>query len=224
LNLYSYPLSVPGYDSNPPTTEEVAAWAAREHKRREAWAAGPTQGEQEDWARQYRWRAAVGLSESRLGPSPDEITDWAERERRRRQTWLAGPTDEEKRGWRRRRERQRPDNFSDASAPMSAEDEVDAWAQRERQRRQAWLTGPTDDEKRRWARRETSNWGPSVSALEGDVREWTDRWMRDADLASKGTFRALSRLPFALWSYLVESGRTFEEDFYEPPLRRRVRF
>jgi hypothetical protein len=221
--MYSDPLNVPGYDPDQPTPEEVDAWAAREHKRREAWAAGPTQGEQEDWARQYRWRATVGLSESRLGPSPDEITDWAERERRRRHAWLAGPTDDEKREWLRRRERRRPDNFA-AGAPMSADDEVEAWAERERQRRQAWLGGPTEDEKLRWARRETINWGPTVSTLEGNVREVTDRWLRDADLASKGTLRALSRLPFTLWSYLVESGRAFEEDFYEPPPRRRVRF
>ena len=108
--------------------------------------------------------------------------------------------------------------------PISVEDEVEAWAERERQRRQAWLAGPTEDEKRRWARHENPESGPRVSRFEGDLREMRDRWIRDTDLASKGALRALSRLPFALWSYLVQSGRGFEEEFYEPPPRRRVRF
>jgi hypothetical protein len=87
--VFSDPLNVPGYDPDQPTAEEVDAWASREHKRRQAWAMGPTPGEQEDWGRLYRWRAAIGLEESRLGPSPEEVADWAERERRRRQAWLA---------------------------------------------------------------------------------------------------------------------------------------
>ena len=61
-------------------------------------------------------------------------------------------------------------------------------------------------------------------AVEADVHEMAGRWIRDADLAAKGTLHALSRLPFALWSSLVRSGRAFEDDFYEPPPRRRVRF
>ena len=66
--------------------------------------------------------------------------------------------------------------------------------------------------------------GPAVSSVEADVRDMANRWIRDAELAAKGTLHALSRLPFALWSSLVRSGRAFEDDFYEPPPRRRVRF
>ena len=110
------------------------------------------------------------------------------------------------------------------SQRRATEDQVELWAQQERQRRQAWVAGPTDEEKRLWARRETPRFGPAVSSVEADVREMADRWIRDADLAAKGTLHALSRLPFALWSSLVRSGRAFEDDFYEPPPRRRVRF
>jgi hypothetical protein len=220
--VYSDPLNVPGYDPDHPTVEEVDAWASREHKRRQAWAVGPTPGEQEDWARRYRWRAALGLEESRLGPSPEEVADWAERERRRRHAWLSGPTDDEKRERLRRLDR-RPASSSTAPA-ASPEDEVELWAQQERQRRQAWLAGPTEEERRRWGRRETPRFSDTVSSVEADVHDLAGRWIRDLDLAAKGTLHTLSRLPFAVWSHLVDSGRTVEDDFYEPPPRRRVRF
>ena len=219
----SDPLNVPGYDPDQPTAEEVDAWASREHKRRQAWAVGPTPGEQEDWGRLYRWRAAIGLEESRLGPSPEEVADWAERERRRRQAWLAGPTDNEKRERLRYLEHRRPADSSPEPAALP-EDMVEQWAQQERQRRQAWLAGPTEEEKVRWARRETPRFSGTMSSVEADVRDMAGRWIRDADLAAKGTIHTLSRLPFAVWSYLLRSGRTFEDDFYEPPPRRRVRF
>ena len=32
--------------------------------------------------------------------------------------------------------------------------EVDAWAEREKNRREAWLAGPSDAEKREWSRRQ----------------------------------------------------------------------
>ena len=116
-----------------------------------------------------------------------------------------------------------PSSSSDdpASGP---EDQIEQWVQQERRRRQAWVAGPTDEEKRLWARRETPRFGPAAPTVEADVREMADRWIRDADLAAKGTLHALSRLPFALWSSLVRAGRAFEDDFYEPPPRRRVRF
>ena len=221
--MYSDPVNVPGYDPDQPTVEEVDAWASREHKRRQAWAAGPAPGEQEDWARRYRWRAAIGLEESRLGPSPEEVADWAEREHRRRQAWLAGPTDEEKRERLRHLERRSSTSSSDEPA-SGTEDQIEQWAQQERQRRQAWVAGPTDEEKRLWARRQTPRFGPAVSSVEQDVRDMADRWIRDADLAAKGTLHALSRFPFALWSSLVRAGRAIEHDFYEPPPRRRVRY
>ena len=75
-----------------PTQEEVDAWAAREHRRRAAWLAGPDEDERRDWTRRYRWRATLGLEESRLAPAREDVEFWAEREHKRRQAWLEGAT------------------------------------------------------------------------------------------------------------------------------------
>ena len=84
-----------------PTPDEIEVWAAREHKRRAAWLAGPSEEEKQEWARRYRWRGALGLEESRLGPTREDIELWAEREHKRRQAWLEGPNAMEKHDWAR---------------------------------------------------------------------------------------------------------------------------
>ena len=48
------PLRDPRDEPLQPTPEEAGAWAGRERKRREAWLAGPTQAEQDDWVRRHR--------------------------------------------------------------------------------------------------------------------------------------------------------------------------
>ena len=100
-----------------PTREEIEAWAAREHKRREAWAGGPTDAEKQAWARRYRRRALLGLAESRLPPSPEDVEQWAKRERKRREAWAAGPTEEEKAEWAERRRFRAPAVMIRATAP-----------------------------------------------------------------------------------------------------------
>jgi hypothetical protein len=108
------------------------------------------------------------------------------------------------------------------------EEEIKAWAEQERGRRQAWLEGPTEDEKQRWIRREIGGgeWEglPSTPVIETELLEAADRLLREADLAAKGSLVALARAPLAVWSYLMRSGRMFEEALYQPPSRRRVRF
>src|SRR5512143_3269811 len=115
-----------------PTAEEIEAWAAREHKRRAAWLAGPNDDERQEWARRYRWRATVGLAESRLGPTQEDIDVWAEREHKRRQAWLGGPTDAEKRS--RANREHRIAAVTGSTPPV--DEEVEEWAAREQQRRQ----------------------------------------------------------------------------------------
>lgn len=67
----------------------------------------------------------------------------------------------------------------------SVEDpDVAEWAEREHQRRQAWLKGPTEDEKRAWARRHgRRSYGPSVASGpydpyddSGPTDEEVDKW------------------------------------------------
>jgi hypothetical protein len=110
---------------------------------------------------------------------------------------------------------------------LPTQEEVDAWAEEERRRRRAWLAGPTENEKRRWIRKQTGRFWEGMSGRWEPDRELVDsaeRLLRDAELAAKGSIDVLLRAPFALWSYLVRSGRRFEQEGYEPPPRRRVRF
>jgi hypothetical protein len=216
----------PRYEPLEPTPDEVEAWASRERMRREAWLAGPTEDEQDGWARRYRQRAALGFAESRLAPSRDDIAEWAQREHKRRQAWLEGPTEQEKRDWARGYRRRRLTGLPESDLPPT-EDEINAWAGRERARRRAWLEGPTEEEKQRWIRSERGGiWGdvPSGPEIDSELLDVADRVLREADLATKGSLVALTRAPFAIWSYLVRSGRRFEDDFYQPPPRRLVRF
>jgi hypothetical protein len=214
----------PRFQTLEPGPEEIAAWAEREHRRREAWLAGPGEEEQQEWARRYRRRASFGLEESRLGPTKEDVDRWAEREHVRRQAWLAGPTEEEKRRWAR-------DFASRASRgplgeplPPSAE-EVKEWAAREKQRRQGWAAGPTEEEKEGWARREAQGvWADWSFDFPGGLSDAAQRFLREVELAGKGSLYALSRAPMMLWSYFVRAGRAFEQEFYQQPPRGRVRY
>ena len=208
-----------------PTADEIDAWAVREHKRRAAWLAGPSEDEKQDWARRHRWRAAVGLAESRLGPTSEDIELWAEREHKRRAAWLAGPTDAEKRTWASRARRI---DAGTGSAPPSDE-AIEEWAARETQRRQEWLAGPSETEKQDWAGRQSGGFLDDMLNLPAmlestDLPEAAQRFLREAELAGKGTVYALSRAPLKLWSYLIRAGRAFEDDSAQQPRRRRVRY
>ena len=222
------PLRDPRDAALQPTPEEVEAWASRERKRREAWMAGPTEHERHEWARRYRRRSPLGFGEARLGPTDDEVAEWAEREHKRRQAWLAGPTDEEKREWAHR-SRETAVVAGRQTELLPTQEEIDAWADEERRRRQAWLAGPTEYEKQRWIRRQTGRFWegmPIPGGWEPDTElvDSAERLLRDAELAAKGSIDVLLRAPFAVWSYLVRSGRRFEQEGYQPPPRRRVRF
>lgn len=204
------------------TAAEAQAWADREHKRRAAWIAGPDEEEKSEWARRYRRRAALGLEESRLGPSREEIEAWAGREQRRRVEWSEGPSDEEKRAWASRQRLRSFAGLAESSLPVSSE-ETEAWARREAERRKAWLAGPTEEEKREWSRR--GGLRAAGRRLLGEGASYSDlasRLLREAELAGKGSFWALASAPAAIWSYLVREGRRFEREASEPPRRGRV--
>lgn len=223
----SEPRVDPRNSSLPPTPEEIEAWAEREHQRRAAWLAGPSDEEKQEWARRYRRRAAFGFEESRLGPTRQEIDQWAEREHKRREAWLAGPTSAEKQEWARQHRSAAPE-ATDQPLPPS-EEEIEGWCAHERQRRQEWLAGPSEEEKQEWTRRQAGGLLDDLMsfpgmALPSDVSEAAQRLLRDVELAGKGTFYALSRVPRSVWSYLVRAGEVFEEEFYQKPRRSRIRF
>ncbi len=209
-----------------PSQEEIDAWAAREHKRREAWASGPTDAEKQAWARRYRRRALLGLTESRLPPSSEDVEEWARSESKRREAWIAGPTEEEKAAWAQRHRFRALAGLSE-SALAPTREEIDAWAERERKRRRDWLAGPGDEEKRRWALRESGGFFGDwmrAPAAESELYDLAGRFFREAELAAKGSLYALSRAPWALWSYFLRSGERFDEELSQrPPRRSRVR-
>lgn len=222
----SDPLRDPRYEPLPPTPEEIEAWADGEHKRREAWLTGPSPEEKEEWSRRYRRRAALGLAESRLPASPEDVAAWAEREHKRRQAWIAGPAEDDKREWARSYRRRVRTGIEESDRPPTPE-EIEAWAEQERRRRKDWLAGPTEEERQRWIRRETGGpWADllSLPLLETGLFDNAHRFLREAELAGKGSLFALARAPIEMWSYFIRAGRRFEEELYQQPQRRRVRF
>ena len=94
---------------------------------------------------------------------------------------------------------------------------------------QEWLAGPSEAEKQDWAGRQSGGFLDDLLSLPGmleptDLPEAAQRFLREAELAGKGTVYALSRAPLKLWSYLIRAGRAFEDDSAQQPRRRRVRY
>jgi hypothetical protein len=106
---------------------------------------------------------------------------------------------------------------------------VEDWAEREKKRREAWLAGPTEAEKREWRRRqrdigelrelrEASD--ESDATLE---RELERRLRRDAYLVRAGILDLLLHWPPRLGAKLIRGGLDAQYDYYtEPASRRRV--
>ena len=89
---------------------------------------------------------------SAVGPTESDAEAWAERVRRRREEWLAGPTEAEKLDWSRSQRRRGSSASEDPAGLGPSDDEVEAWAERERRRREEWVAGPTEEEKLEWSR------------------------------------------------------------------------
>jgi hypothetical protein len=81
------------------------------------------------------------------------------------------------------------------------EEDVDAWAEEERRRRQAWLNGPSDFEKQRWARREGRRRAAQASGSSGDG----DVWYAAGGLGPQ-TALAAAFCPFTVLSSLFPPG------------------
>ena len=108
--------------------------------------------------------------------------------------------------------------------------EIEDWAARERQRREAWLSGPTADQKAAWARRERERRTLEREArnVGGSVREssrFLQRYVREMQLAAEGAMSLLlNTAPTDVFGNLVRAGRDWEDEFTsQPPRRRRVK-
>ena len=116
------------------------------------------------------------------------------------------------------------DDGSPAAEPTQAE--IDAWAARERQRREAWLNGPSEEERAEYAqhlrhRRLASTFDQGEARIADTVRMGV-RAGRDTQLAAEGAVALLYRFSRRTFAELVRAGREWEEETSLPTRRRRV--
>jgi len=113
---------------------------------------------------------------------------------------------------------------AEALEPTQAE--IDAWVARERERRQAWLDGPTPEEREAYAlrlrqRRLADTFDEGEAMLTDSVRRGM-RLGREGQLAAEGAVALLYRYSRRTLAELVRAGREWEEETSLPIRRRRV--
>lgn len=111
-----------------------------------------------------------------------------------------------------------------AAEPTQAE--IDDWAARERQRREAWLKGPTAEEREAYAlrlrdRRLADTFDEGEAMLTESVRRGM-RLGREGQLAAEGAVALMYRFSRRTFAELVRAGREWEEETSLPIRRRRV--
>jgi hypothetical protein len=104
--------------------------------------------------------------------------------------------------------------------------EIDAWVAKERERRQAWLNGPTPEEREAYAlrlrqRRLADTFDEGEAMLTDSVRRGM-RLGREGQLAAEGAVALLYRYSRRSLAELVRAGREWEEETSLPIRRRRV--
>jgi hypothetical protein len=104
--------------------------------------------------------------------------------------------------------------------------EIDAWAARERQRREAWLSGPSPEERDEYARRiRQRRVADAFDDGESRVSEGVQlgvRYGREAQLAAEGLLSIVYRWSRERMAEFVRAGREWEEETTLPTRRRRV--
>ena len=113
---------------------------------------------------------------------------------------------------------------AEALEPTQAE--IDAWVAKERERRQAWLNGPTPEEREAYAlrlrqRRLADTFDEGEAMLTDSVRRGM-RLGREGQLAAEGAVALLYRYSRRTLAELVRAGREWEEETSLPIRRRRV--
>jgi len=113
-----------------------------------------------------------------------------------------------------------------SSEPTPAE--IDEWAERVKARRQAWLDGPTEEEREAYARRLRNR---RLSEAFDDGQHRIDESMRrglhygrEGQLAAEGAMSLLYGWSRRKFADLVRAGREWEEETAMPSRRRRVPF
>lgn len=120
-----------------------------------------------------------------------------------------------------------PEAEADASTDLGpTQAEIDAWVERERARRQAWLNGPSDEERAAYAHRLRQR--RLVEAFdEGEARVADGlrrgmRYGREGQLAAEGALALFYRFSRRTLAEFIRAGREWEEETTLPTRRRRV--
>ena len=119
------------------------------------------------------------------------------------------------------------DDAADTSAPGEpTQAEIDAWVAEETARRQAWLNGPTAEERAAYAKRlrhrklaDTFDEGEHL--LDEGVRRGL-RAGREGQLAIEGAMSLFYKFSRRTYAELIRAGREWEEETALPTRRRRV--
>jgi hypothetical protein len=119
------------------------------------------------------------------------------------------------------------DAMTDEAAGLEpTQAEIDAWVAKERERRQAWLNGPSAEEREAYAlrlrqRRLADTFDEGEAMLADSVRRGM-RLGREGQLAAEGAAALLYRYSRRTFAELVRAGREWEEETSLPIRRRRV--
>jgi hypothetical protein len=137
-------------------------------------------------------------------------------------------------------ERSTDQDFAKAGSPMGndagepplepmalepSEAELDEWAERERKRREAWLNGPTAEERAAYAKRIRER---RLLELEGGEDPWSEwgrqmvKYPREVQLAMEGAMSLMLRWSRRSFEELQRAGREWEQEFGNPIRRRRI--
>jgi hypothetical protein len=119
------------------------------------------------------------------------------------------------------------DPAADGPAPSEpTQAEIDAWAAEERARREAWLKGPTAEERAAYAKRlRHRRLADTFDEGEQMIDEWGRRGLRlgrEGQLAAEGAIALFYKYSRRTFAELVKAGREWEEDTALPSRRRRV--
>ena len=114
----------------------------------------------------------------------------------------------------------------DANAIEPTQAEIDEWVAREKERRQAWLNGPTETERMEYAQRLRQR-RLAEAFDEGEARIAESlrlgmRYGRETQLAAEGAMALFYRFSRRTMTELIRAGRDWEEETTIPNRRRRV--
>jgi flagellar biosynthesis/type III secretory pathway protein FliH len=119
-----------------------------------------------------------------------------------------------------------PPAGQDPAVPEPTQAEIDAWAASEKRRREAWLQGPTAEEREAYAqrlrqRRLADAFDEGETRIADGVQQGL-RYGREAQLAAEGAMTLFYRWSRRAMAELVRAGREWEEETSLPNRRRRV--